>query len=90
MELNYYPGCSAGATAQEYDRSVKAVFTALDVKLHELDDWNCCGASSAHSTNRALAAALPARNLAIAQKNSARYISPRSRICCASSSVLCR
>ena len=68
MELGYYPGCSASATSQEYDRSTRAVFKALGVALHDLEDWNCCGASSAHSTDRTLATALPARNLALAQE----------------------
>jgi len=34
----------------------------------ELDDWNCCGASSGHNTDYELSLALPARNLAIAEK----------------------
>ncbi len=76
MELGFYPGCSSGSTGKEYDLSVRAVFEALDVKLHELDDWNCCGASSAHSTNRMLAVALPARNLAIAQKSGLDMLAP--------------
>lgn len=68
MDFSYYPGCSLHSTACEYNDSVQAVFTALGVELHELEDWNCCGASSAHSLNRALSFALPARNLAIAQR----------------------
>jgi len=40
----------------------------LDVELVELDDWNCCGASSGHNTDYELSLALPARNLAIAEK----------------------
>lgn len=40
----------------------------LDVELAELHDWNCCGASSGHCTNYELSLALPARNLAIAEK----------------------
>jgi heterodisulfide reductase subunit B len=68
VEFSYYPGCSAHSTGLEYDRSTRAVFDALDIELTELDDWNCCGASSAHSASRALALLLPARNLAIAQK----------------------
>jgi heterodisulfide reductase subunit B len=68
MDFSYYPGCSLHSTASEYNDSVQEVFTALGVGLHELEDWSCCGASSAHSLNRTLALALPARNLAIAQK----------------------
>jgi heterodisulfide reductase subunit B len=76
MEFSYYPGCSLHSTAKEYDQSVHAVFSALQVELKELQDWNCCSASSAHSLNRDLSLALPARNLAIAQKAGLDVIMP--------------
>jgi heterodisulfide reductase subunit B len=38
------------------------------VGLRELGDWICCGATAAHSLNQKLAVALPARNLALAQR----------------------
>ena len=76
MEFSYYPGCSLHSTAREYHDSVQAVFAALDVRLHELPDWNCCGASSAHSVNRRLSLALPARNLAIAQASGRDVVMP--------------
>jgi heterodisulfide reductase subunit B len=38
------------------------------VELNELEGWNCCGASSAHSINPKLALALPTRNIALAQE----------------------
>jgi heterodisulfide reductase subunit B len=76
MDFSYYPGCSLHSTASEYNASVQAVFGALGVGLHELEDWNCCGASSAHSLNRALSLALPARNLAIAQKAGLDVVMP--------------
>ncbi|MDY6842819.1 MAG: CoB--CoM heterodisulfide reductase iron-sulfur subunit B family protein [Thermodesulfobacteriota bacterium] len=68
MKVSYYPGCSLHGTAREYDESTKAICEILGVELKELDDWNCCGASSAHSSNHFLSIALPARNLAIAEK----------------------
>ncbi len=68
LKYSYYPGCSLGATAKEYDLSVRAVARMLDVELVELEDWNCCGASSGHNTNYQLSLALPARNLAVAEK----------------------
>jgi heterodisulfide reductase subunit B len=68
MIFSYYPGCSLESTACEYDESVRAVFRALGVELRELEDWNCCGASSAHSLSPALSRLLPARNLRIAQE----------------------
>lgn len=74
--FTYYPGCSLHSTAVEYDASVQAVFAALGVALHELEDWTCCGASSAHAVNHGLALALPARNLALAQQAGRDLVMP--------------
>jgi heterodisulfide reductase subunit B len=63
----YYPGCSLHGTAIEYALSTEAVCAALGVELKELDDWNCCGASSAHTVNPWLAHGLVGRNLRLAQ-----------------------
>jgi heterodisulfide reductase subunit B2 len=67
MTLGYYPGCSLHATGREFGESTRAVLRALDVELREIDDWSCCGATSAHATNHLLSVALPARNLALAE-----------------------
>ena len=48
--------------------STELVCDALDLEMVEIDDWNCCGASSAHSMDHTLFLALPARNLAKAQE----------------------
>ncbi|HHV16107.1 MAG TPA: disulfide reductase [Gelria sp.] len=69
MKLAYYPGCSAEGSAIEYDLSTKKTAQMLETELQELDDWNCCGATSGHSTDMLLAQSLPARNLAIAEQN---------------------
>ncbi len=69
MKLAYYPGCSLEATAREYDLSSRAVCRALGMELEELEDWSCCGSTSAHNLNHLLAAALAARNIALAQKS---------------------
>jgi heterodisulfide reductase subunit B len=66
MEIAYYPGCSLHASSQLYDIQNKLVFKKLDVDLREIEDWNCCGATSASKTNDFLSVALPARNLGIA------------------------
>ena len=66
MEIAYYPGCSLHASSQLYDIQNKLVFKKLNVDLRELEDWNCCGATSASKTNDFLSVALPARNLGIA------------------------
>ncbi|SMC23517.1 heterodisulfide reductase subunit B [Desulfacinum hydrothermale DSM 13146] len=66
--VGYYPGCSLEGTARDYAASIQGVCEMLHVELRELDDWNCCGATAAHSLNRRLAVELPGRNLVLAEK----------------------
>lgn len=67
MRYAYYPGCSVGGTGRAYEESLLAVLGAFDTGLDELDDWNCCGASAAHSVDENRSVALSARNLALAE-----------------------
>lgn len=64
----YFPGCSQVSSAEEYGLSTMAVCKSLGIELTELEDWNCCGASSAHMTNDFISVGLPARNLALAEQ----------------------
>lgn len=75
-EISYYPGCSLHGTAREYDESIRGVSEILGLQLHELEDWTCCGASSAHCTDEELAIDLAARNLAIAEKSNRELLVP--------------
>ncbi len=68
MRIGYYPGCSLHATSREFDESLRATATELEVELAEIDDWSCCGATSGHATNHLLSVALPARNLALVEE----------------------
>ncbi|MDD2420570.1 MAG: CoB--CoM heterodisulfide reductase iron-sulfur subunit B family protein [Heliobacteriaceae bacterium] len=68
MRISYYPGCSLHSTAREYDASTKVVCNALGIELAEVEDWNCCGASSGHATSPYLQQALPLRNLVLAEQ----------------------
>lgn len=74
MEIGYYPGCSLEGTGKEFDKSLREVLKALDVNLKEIEDWSCCGASSAHSAGSSLAIALPARNLKLADEQGLKEI----------------
>lgn len=65
---SFYPGCSQLSSAEEYGVSAHEVSEALGFRLETLEDWNCCGASSAHMTNRLLSTALPGRDLAKAKE----------------------
>ncbi len=61
----YYPGCSLHSTGAEYDISFQAVCERMGIELQEPKGWICCGSTPAHSTSKLLAAALPARSLAL-------------------------
>lgn len=70
MKYLYYPGCSLKSTGRAYGESLTAVFKALDIPMEELQDWNCCGATSYFSIDEEDAFALAARNLALAEEQS--------------------
>jgi heterodisulfide reductase subunit B len=76
MNYSYYPGCSLHSTGLEYGLSTRAVFKHLGLQLTELQDWNCCGASSAHVFDHTLALALPARTLSQAQAFDRDLVTP--------------
>ena len=64
----YYPGCALHSTAKEYDVSTKLVTRALGIELWELEDWICCGASSAHTISKPISISLPSYELLKASK----------------------
>jgi len=66
MDLSYFPGCSLATTAKESNQSLMKVCEKLGLNLIEMEDWNCCGSSSAHSLDQTLALRLAARNLSLA------------------------
>jgi heterodisulfide reductase subunit B len=69
MKYIYYPGCSQEGTALEYKTSTLAVLEALGADVKELPDWTCCGASAAAVASDLLGVVLPARNLALAERD---------------------
>ena len=71
MKYAYYPGCSGHGTSVEYEVSTRAVCNALNMDLVEIEDWNCCGSTPAHSVSHELSGALAARNLMQAAKTGA-------------------
>jgi len=76
VKVSYYPGCSLEGSAKEYGESLKAVSRVLGIELQELAGWSCCGASSAHVTNDALASELAMKNLVIANKEGRDMLVP--------------
>jgi heterodisulfide reductase subunit B len=71
-EYAFYPGCSSQlkASASNYMTSVNSMCDKLDVKLTEIPDWNCCGASIGYAEGGELPRlAINARNFALAETN---------------------
>lgn len=68
MKYLFYPGCSMESSATEYRSSMFAALGALGAQVEEIEDWTCCGASVAPVMSDLLGLALPARNLALAER----------------------
>ncbi len=69
MSYMYFPGCSLKGLGKAYEESLLSVFEKLEIKMNEIDDWNCCGATSYNSMDEMKAFGLSARNLALAEKS---------------------
>jgi heterodisulfide reductase subunit B len=81
MNIGYYPGCALHGSSNDYEQSLRACLGALDVQLDEIKDWICCGATAAHSLNHKLSLALPARNLAVAERDGFRQLFAPCPLC---------
>ncbi len=77
-KVAYFPGCSLSSTAKEYGMSTELICKDLGIELVKIQDWSCCGATTAHITSELMAAALPAKNLLWAEKQSLPICSPCS------------
>ncbi|MGQ9484138.1 MAG: CoB--CoM heterodisulfide reductase iron-sulfur subunit B family protein [Desulfosoma sp.] len=81
LALGYYPGCSLEGTARDYAASIEGVCRLLNIELVELEDWNCCGATAAHSLDHDLSVALPARNLFLARQQGLKDLTAPCALC---------
>ena len=77
-EYAYFPGCSLEKMASSYHMSAMETTKKLGIKLKEIDDWNCCGATTYFYIDELLAYTLCARNLAIAEKTGLDVVAPCS------------
>jgi heterodisulfide reductase subunit B len=71
-EYAFYPGCSSRlrGSASNYLVSVNAMCKTLDVKLTQIPDWNCCGASIGYAESGELPRhVMNARNFALSEKH---------------------
>jgi heterodisulfide reductase subunit B len=77
-EYAYYPGCSVKGTARHYEESLLMTFSAMELNLVELEDWNCCGATLCLAVDELMSDAMSSRNLAIAEKMGLDLVAPCS------------
>ena len=71
-EYSFYPGCSSErkASASNYMVSVESMCKVLGIKLNEIPDWNCCGASIGYAEGGELPRhAMNARNIALSDRH---------------------
>ena len=75
---SYFPGCSLEKMALSYNQSTMQTTKALGVELQELEDWNCCGATSYFHVDELLAYTMVSRNLEMAEKAGHDLVAPCS------------
>lgn len=75
---SYFPGCSLEKMALSYHQSALQTTNAVGVELQEIEDWNCCGATTYFHVDELLAYTLVARNLAMAEKAGHDLVAPCS------------
>ena len=68
MQVTYYPGCALQGTARDYAESILGICALLNIELEEIPDWNCCGATAAHSIDHRASIELAGRTLNQAAK----------------------
>jgi len=66
LDISYFPGCSLESSARESNLALLESAKLLGLNLIELEDWNCCGASSAKVLDKDIAFSLASRNLSLA------------------------
>lgn len=75
---SYFPGCSLEKMALSYHQSAMETTQGFGVELKEIEDWNCCGATTYFHVDELLAYTLVARNLAMAEKIGHDLVAPCS------------
>ena len=65
-KVAYYPGCALEGTGHAYNRSTKALGSALGLELDEVKNWNCCGAMEVKNVDPKVQTYLSSRVMSIA------------------------
>ncbi len=65
-EVAYYPGCALEGSGHAYNRSTKALGSALGLKIKEVENWNCCGSMDVKNIDPKIQTYLSSRVMSIA------------------------
>lgn len=68
MKYAFFPGCVLEAAAKEAYVATARVARELGIELVEIPGWTCCGASHVQDVDELTAAAINARNIALAEQ----------------------
>ena len=68
MKYAFFPGCVLEAAAKEAHTATVRVAKELGIELVEIPGWTCCGASHVQDVDELTAAAINARNIALAEQ----------------------
>ncbi|MGG7091784.1 8-methylmenaquinol:fumarate reductase membrane anchor subunit [Campylobacter sp. 1BO] len=66
-EFAFFPGCVLSQAAKESKMSLEAIAPILDITLHEIKGWSCCGATQAQCVDPMASLVANARNIALAE-----------------------
>lgn len=66
-EVAYYHGCALEGSGQPYNTSTRAIAKELDLKLVDIENWNCCGAMEVKNIDPEVQTYLSSRVMALAK-----------------------
>jgi succinate dehydrogenase / fumarate reductase cytochrome b subunit len=68
MKYAFFPGCALEGAAKEAYIATTRIAHELGIELVEIPGWTCCGASHVQDVDELTAAAINARNIALAEQ----------------------
>jgi len=63
LEVSYMPGCTLKTKARNFETTTLGLLEALDVRVHELPDWYCCGTTYSLASDNLIMHLGPIRTL---------------------------
>ena len=81
MDLSYYPGCTLKTKAKGLEDSAIAAMNALDIRLVEIERWNCCGTVYSLAEDDLAHHLAPVRNLIRVKEQGSNRVATMCSFC---------